>query len=286
MSTVTTAPTVEPIASAMGAEIGAVDLCDLSEAQFAEIEAALYHYGMVCFRGQHLDHAHQEAFTRRFGAHGVDAYTTGVAGYPDVQPVIREPGPELPIFFGANWHTDSPFLERPPKISMLRSVEVPPYGGDTWYASTQRAYEELSPAYQRLLDGLVGLYTRSHLARARQVWEANPTVPFDLAPIEADLVEATRHPLVRTHPVTGAKALFVDVNYTLGIEGLTRAEATPILQYLIAHITQPRYVCRLRWEPNMLALWDNRLVIHQAFDDFAGHRREMYRTTVLGEVPA
>ncbi|MEZ5231140.1 MAG: TauD/TfdA family dioxygenase [Acidimicrobiales bacterium] len=278
--------TTSPIAAAMGAEVPGIDLCRLTDEQFADIETALYHHGLLVFRGQRLTHAVQESFTERFGEHGTDAYTAGVPGHPNIQPVIREPGPELPIFFGANWHTDSPFLDRPPAISMLRSVQTPPYGGDTLYASSRIAYQRLSPAYRRLLDGLQGLYTRSHLVRARQVWDADPAIPFDLVATEADLAGATRHPLVRTHPKTGAKSLFVDVNYTLGIDGLTRAEATPILRYLVEHITQPSFCCRIRWEPDMLALWDNRLVLHQAFDDYGDHRREMYRSTVLGEVPA
>lgn len=278
--------TTHPIAAAMGAEVVGVDLRTLSDAQFADIETALYHHGLLVFRRQPLTHAAQEAFTERFGEHGTDAYTSGVEGHPNIQPVIREPGPELPLFFGANWHTDSPFLDRPPAISMLRSVETPPYGGDTWYAATRIAYERLSPAYQRLLEGLRGLYTRSHLVRARQVWEADPSVRFDLVATEADLAAATPHPLVRTHPRTGARSLFVDVNYTLGIEGMTRAEAAPILRHLVEHVTQPAFCCRIRWEPDMLAVWDNRLVIHQAFDDYGDHRREMYRSTVLGEIPA
>lgn len=283
--------TVAPIAAAMGAEVSGIDLGRLDDHPaadecFAEIEAALYRHGMLVFRGQTLDHASQEAFTLRFGSHGVDAYTQGVEGFRDVQPVIREPGPPRPLFFGASWHTDSPFLERPPSVSVLRSVEVPPFGGDTMFASTRLAFDCLSKRMQEILEPLDGLYTKAHMVRAQEFAKANPELPFEIAALEGDLVDATAHPLVRTHPVTGAKALYVDANYTVGIAGLSRCEAAPILGYLVGHITQPLFTCRLRWEANSLAVWDNRLVLHQAFDDFEDHRREMYRTTVLGEIPA
>jgi taurine dioxygenase len=270
----------------MGAEVRGVDLADVDDERFAEIEQALYRHGLLVFPDQSLTHADQDAFTRRFGEHGVDAYTDGVPGHPDITPNIREPGPPLPIFFGANWHTDSPFLPRPPSISMLRSVEIPPFGGDTLYTSTRQAYEDLSDGMKQLLGGLRGLFSRAHLTRAKEQWNDDPTRPFDVAPVEYDLRDATPHPLVRTHPVTGEKSLYIDQNYTIGIEGLKRVEAAPILAYLLDHVTNPAYQCRLRWQPDMLAMWDNRLVLHQAFDDYAPHRRETYRSTVLGEVPA
>ena len=276
---------VAPIASAMGAEVTAVDLGEIDDETFAEIERALYHHGLLVFRGQRLTHAEHDELTRRFGEHGVDAYTEGVPGHRHIQPNSREPGEHRGIFFGANWHTDSPFLPRPPSISMLRSVDVPPYGGDTLYASTRQAYEALSPGMKALLDGLRGLYSRSHLARATEQWQEDPSRPFELAPVEYDLRDAMPHPLVRSHPVSGTKSLYVDENYTLGIEGLKREEAMPILRYLVGHVTRPEFHCRIRWENDMLAMWDNRLVVHQAFDDYGPFRRETYRSTVLGEVP-
>ena len=269
----------------MGAEVHNADLTRLDDEVFAEIERALYQHGMLVFLGQNLTHRDQSAFTLRFGEHGVDAFTDGVPDYPDIQPVIREPGPPAAAFFGAHWHTDSPFLPRPPAISMLRSVEVPPWGGDTVYASTRQAYESLSTGMKHLLADLRTLFTRTHVRRAVGLWEDNPELPLDLVPIEHDQLDATAHPLVRTHPVTGEKSLYLDFNYTVGIAGLHRKEAASLLQFLLAQVTQPEFSCRIRWEPNMLAIWDNRLVLHQAFNDVSTHRREMYRSTVLGEVP-
>jgi taurine dioxygenase len=270
----------------MGAEVDGLDLADLDDETFAEVERALYRHGLLVFRNQRLTHADHDALTRRFGEHGVDAYTDGVPGHRDIQPNSREPGPHRGIFFGSNWHTDSPFLPRPPSISMLRSVDVPPYGGDTLYASTRQGYEALSDGMKSLIDGLRGLYSRSHLLRAAEQWREDPSRPVDIAPVEHDLREAVSHPLVRTHAVTGVKSLYVDLNYTLGIEGLKREEAAPIIHYLVDHVTRPEFHCRIRWENDMLAMWDNRLVVHQAFDDYGAFRRETYRSTVLGEVPA
>jgi taurine dioxygenase len=276
---------VAPISSAMGAEVTGCDLAALDDDTFAEIERALYHHGLLVFRDQHLSHGDHDALTRRFGEHGVDAYTDGVPGFRDIQPNSREAGEYRGIFFGANWHTDSPFLDRPPSISMLRSVDVPPYGGDTLYTSTRQGYESLSDGMKALIGDLNGLYSRSHLVRARTQWEEDPSRPFDLAPVEHDLREAVVHPLVRTHPVTGLRSLYVDENYILGIEGLTRGEAAPLLRFLVEHTTRPEFHCRIRWTPDMLAMWDNRLVLHQAFDDYGPFRRETYRSTVLGEIP-
>lgn len=275
-----------PLASALAAEVHEVDLSSLDDETFAQIESALYRYGVLVFSGQRISHADQVALTLRFGEHGVDAFTDGVEGYRAIQPVIREPGPGAPLFFGARWHTDSPFLERPPAISMLRSVEVPPFGGDTLFSSSRSAYQALSEGMKRLLEPLQGLYSRTHLTRAMEQWREDTARALDISPVEQDLAVATAHPLVRTHPVTEEKALYVDENYTIGIAGMHRREAEPIIRYLVSHVTQPILQFRLRWQPDMLVIWDNRLVIHQAFDDFAPHRREMYRSTVLGEVPA
>lgn len=275
----------QPFAAAMGAEVSNVDLGNLSDAAFDEIEHALYRHSLLVFRNQEIGHAEHNALTHRFGSSAVDAYTEGLPDFPYIQPVIREPAPPSPVFFGKNWHTDSPFLERPPAISMLRSVETPDFGGDTAFTSTRQAYARLSQGMQNLLDGLRVYYSRSHTERAVEIYEDNPSRPFDIVPIEEDYEHAVTHPLIRTHPVTGDKALYVDDLYCIGIEGLERIEAEPILRYLVQHNTMAECQCRLRWEPGMLAMWDNRSVLHQAFSDFAPARREMYRSIVEGEVP-
>lgn len=285
---------VEELAAAMGAEIKGVDLARLTDEQFAEIEDALYRHKMIFFRDQEIDHADHEAFSLRFGEFADDAYTKGVDGHPNVQPVIREADARAAMIFGSGWHTDSAFLPQPPAISMLYAVEVPPFGGDTIWANSALAYATLSDTMRSMIDGLqVRMSMRRVLATAQDHVPPGDTPLGRLAatrdqpldPATRRKVEGTAHPLVRTHPVSGERALYCDKTYATGIEGLTEAEAEPLLRFLSDHVTQPAFTCRLRWAPGTFAVWDNRLCVHQAFNDHDGYRREMYRTTVAGEVP-
>ena len=287
---------MRPLAAAMGAEIVGVRLARLSEAQFAEVGAALFRHKLIYFRGQEVSHAEQARFSLRFGPFAPDAYTEGVDGHPDVQPVIREACERQGVIFGSGWHTDSPFLPAPPAISMLHAVEVPPWGGDTLFANAALAYATLSDTMKTMLAPLrVRMSMRKvvETARAHQAPDDTPLGRLAATRGETHLpaeiarkVEGASHPLVRTHPVTGEKALYCDETYAAGIDGLTPEEAAPLLQFLVRHITQAAFTCRLRWRAGTFALWDNRLCVHQAFNDTDGFRRELYRTTVAGEVPA
>ena len=284
-----------PLAAAMGAEICGADLARLSDEAFGEIRDALFRHKMIFFRGQVVDHGGQEVFSARFGQFSEDAYTEGVAGHRNVQPVIKEADQRTGHIFGSGWHTDSPFLAEPPAITILRSVEVPPFGGDTIWANAALAYRTLSDGMKALIAPLrVRMSIRDVLASVQAHATADDSPLGRLAALEAGTelpeavarkVEGAAHPLVRTHPVTGEKALYCDGSYAIGIEGLREEEARPILDFLVAHITQPAMTCRLRWEPGMVVLWDNRLCIHQAFNDYDGYRRELYRTTIAGERP-
>lgn len=285
-----------PLAAAMGAEIVGVRIGEETDAQFEEIRDALFHHKMIYFRGQSVRHADQESFSRRFGPFAEDAYTKGVPWHPNVQPLIKEAETRTGMVFGSGWHTDSPFLPEPPAISMLYGVDIPPFGGDTIWANTVLAYRTLSPTMQAMLAPL-----KVHMSMGRVVPTAQAHAKADDTPIgriavtrdAAALPEAmarkvagSLHPLVRTHPVSGEKALYCDETYAVGIDGLTEAEAEPLLKFLVAHITQAAFTCRLRWAPGTFALWDNRVCLHQAFNDYDGYRRELYRTTIAGEVPA
>lgn len=284
-----------PLAAAMGAEIVGADLSNLGDAQFAEIRAALFRHKMIFFRDQEISHAHHEAFSLRFGPFAEDAYTKGTTGHVNVQPVIKEADVKTGMVFGSGWHTDSPFLRNPPAISMLYGVDIPPYGGDTIWSNTVLAYAMLSETMQRMLAPL-----RVHMSMARVLESAQNYARLDnsaLGRLAAtrdavklpedvqNKVEGATHPLVRTHPVTGEKSLYCDGCYAVGIEGLSEPEAEALLKFLVAHMTQPAFTCRLHWQPKTFALWDNRICIHQAFNDYDGFRRELYRTTVAGEEP-
>jgi alpha-ketoglutarate-dependent taurine dioxygenase len=285
-----------PLAAAMGAEIVGIDAAKLSEEQFLELRAALFRHKMIYLRQQRLTHSDQEAFSLRFGPFAEDAYTQGVPGHRNVHPLIKDADDKSRMVFGSGWHTDSPFLAEPPSITMLYSVAVPPLGGDTTWANAALAYAMLSETYRGMIDGLkVRFSMRDVLKSAQEASEARDSpigrlaATRDAEHLSDDLlrkVKGNAHPLVRTHPVTGERGLYVDPSYGIGIEGMAPEESAPILQFLTEHLTQPAFTCRLRWEAHMLVVWDNRLCVHQAYNDYQGHRREMYRTTVRGDQPA
>lgn len=287
---------VVPLAAAMGAEIGGVDLSSLSDDQFAEIRDALFRHKMIYFRDQKITHEDQSAFSARFGPFAEDAYTKGVPGFPEVQPVIREADDTDAHMFGSGWHTDSPFLPEPPAISLLYGVEIPPYGGDTLWSNAALAYATLSDVMKEMIAPLrVHFSMKKVLASVFENAKPSDTPVGRLAALKdapklpdavARKVEGAYHPLVRTHPIFGEKSLFCDAAYAVGIEGMTNTEADALLSFLIAHLIQPAFTCRLRWTPGTFVLWDNRLCIHHAFNDFQGHRREHYRTTIAGETPS
>ena len=287
---------VRPLAAAMGAEIRGVSIADLSEAAFAEVQAALFHHKMIYFRDQEITHADQEAFSRRFGPFAEDAYTHGVPGHRDVQPLIKEASQTIGMVFGAGWHTDSPFLPQPPAISMLYGVDIPPWGGDTIWANSVLAYETLSETMKQMIAPLKVRMSMALVLKSAQAHQAADETPLGRVAATRELdhlpddiarkVTGSAHPLVRTHPVTGEKSLYCDETYAAGIEGLTEAEAEPLLKFLVGHITQPAFTCRLRWEAKTYVAWDNRICVHQAFNDYDDFRRELYRTTIAGETPA
>jgi len=285
-----------PLAAAMGAEICGVQVAGVTDEQFAEIRDALFRHKMIFFRDQQMDHSHHSAFSLRFGPFAEDAYTRGVAGHPEVQPLIKEADAKAGMVFGAGWHTDSPFLPQPPAISTLYGVDIPPYGGDTIWANSALAYAMLSETMKRMIAPLRVHMSMALVLATAQKHAAVDDTPLgrlgatrDMRELPADVarkVQGSFHPLVRTHPVSGEKSLYCDETYSSGIEGLTPAEAEPLLKFLVAHITQPAFTCRLRWQPKTLVLWDNRICVHQAFNDYDGFRREHYRTTIAGEAPA
>ena len=282
--------TVVPLGAAMGAEIQNIDVRDLTDESFAEVAGALHRHKMIFFRDHDISHSDQEEFTLRFGPFGKDAYTPGVDGHPEVQPVLKEAGSKAHMIFGGAWHTDSPFLPQPPAITILFGKDIPPYGGDTMWTNTALAYAFLSDTMKDTIANLrVHMSARTVLAEVKKSAEKFGEKSLGGTPLQFDpepMITGAFHPLVRTHPTTGEKALYVDDAYAVSIEGMTDPEATAIMEFLRWHVTQPAFTCRLRWEPNTLTVWDNRLCLHHAFNDHDGYRREMYRTTVLGEVPA
>ncbi len=279
-----------PLTSAMGAEIRDVDLSNIKDGQFAEIEDALFRYKMIFFRDQDISHADQESVTSLFGEFATDAYTTGIEGHLNIQGVVKEAEDRPGMVFGGGWHTDSPFLQQPPAISMLHGVDIPPYGGDTWWANTELAYTFLSDTMKAVLQPLyVHMSASTVMVRLDQETAKSGTRNIGAMALSMDeqaMVKGAYHPLVRTHPRTGSKSLYIDGVYSEGIKGMTPEEAAPLMKFLLEHITQPEFICRLRWEKNSFVMWDNRICLHHAINDYDGFRREMFRSTVAGETPS
>lgn len=284
---------VFPLAAAMGAEIRGVNLKDVSDSAFKEIENALYRHKMIFFRNQDISFTDHENITLRLGEFGTDAYTKGVVGHENIQPVIKEANTTTKMVFGSGWHTDSAFLECPPSIALNYGKDMPPYGGDTMFANSVLAYNNLSDAMKEMIAPLKVWMSAKNVVAAmsneKKETEKNQKISklgnIDLDVDTESMVRGYFHPLVRTHPVTGEKSLYVEGTYANGIEGMSEAEAMPIINFLSSFATQESFTCRLRWENNTFIMWDNRICLHQAFNDYAGFRREMYRATVMGEKP-
>jgi len=235
---------VQPVAGSLGAEVSGVDLGDLADQQFEEIHRAFLAHQVIFFRDQQLDEVAYISFARRWGDIMLYPYMQGLPDHPEILQVLKEP--EDTYAFGSQWHTDSSFITVPPKATMLYALELPPAGGDTAYASMYHAYDALSDGMKRILADL------------RVLNIGDP------------------------HPDTGRKALNVGA-HSIEIEGLTKEESSPLLEYLYMHGTRQEFTCRFRWQEGTLGIWDNRCVQHYAIDDYQGHRRRMHRITIAGE---
>jgi taurine dioxygenase len=270
---------VHPVAGAVGAEIHGVDLAaDLDDATVAAVRSAWLDHGVVFFRGQDLPPDRFLAFARRIGEIDRYPFVPGIEGHPDIIAVVKLP--HETVNFGGIWHSDTAYLEEPPMATMLVAREIPPSGGDTLFASQYAAYESLSPAMQELLEPLRAVNS-SALADVSKTREDRVREHGDE---ELPLYEAV-HPVVRTHPETGRKALYVNVAHTARFDGMTEEESQPLLRFLFQHQTRPEITCRFRWEVGSVALWDNRCVQHNPVNDYHGHKRVMHRITLKGDRP-
>jgi taurine dioxygenase len=271
---------VEPIAGALGAEIGEVDLgADLAAGTVAEIRRALLDHLVIFFRDQDLTPAQLVAFARRFGTLSRYPFVAGLAEHPEIIEVAKREDER--VNFGGIWHSDTTYLDEPPMGSMLLARGVPEAGGDTLFANMYLAYETLSDGMRRLLDGLVGISSSAKADVTRTREDSIRSSPSGQAR-EQFLAE---HPVVRTHPETGRKALYVNVAHTVRFKDMSEAESTPLLEFLFRHQVQPELTCRFRWTPGSLAFWDNRATQHNPINDYHGKRRIMHRVTLAGDRP-
>jgi len=269
---------VRPVAGALGAEIHGLDIARaLDDDVVGEVRQAFLDHLVIFLRDQTVTPAQQVAFARRFGEPMEYPQLKGLPEAPLITPVVKLEHERNN--FGGIWHSDTTYLAEPPMGSMLLAREVPPVGGDTLFANQYLAYEALSDGLKETLDGLVGV---SSSAKA----EVTKTREDRMKAAGAELkVLTAEHPLVRTHPETGRKALYTSEAHTAQIKGWTEKESLPLLQFLWDHQVRPEFTCRFRWQPGSLAFWDNRAAMHNPINDYHGYRRVMHRITLAGDRP-
>jgi len=271
--------TVTACDAALGADIAGVDLSGpLDDDMVAAIRAALLDHGVIFFRDQTLDPASLTTLARHFGEPLEYPFVKGVPGHPLVTPVVKEA--DDTVNFGGVWHSDNAYMARPAMATMLYAVETPPAAGDTLFADQRLAFETLPYDTRRRIEGLRALNasdkpdvsaTRTAMIRSQGAGRR--------APLNAS------HPVVRTHPETGRRSLYVNLAHTVAIEGLDEAESAALLETLFRHQVRDDFVVRFRWRPGSLAFWDNRATLHFPMNDYHGHRRAMLRVTLAGDAP-
>ena len=265
---------VDKLTPHAGAEIRGVDLSQpLDEPTFKEIHAALIDNGVIFFRDQHLTPNQQKAFGRLFGElHMHPAAPRELPEHPEILVIHADENSKHVA--GENWHSDVSCDLEPPLGSILYMHELPPVGGDTLFASMYAAYEALSEPMKRFLEPLTAMHEGEHVYRGRYgVNDAGRVFP------------KAEHPVIRTHPVSGRKALFVNGGFTTRIKQLKRPESDALLQFLYRHVETPEFHCRFRWQVNSVAFWDNRCVQHHAMWDYYPQRRHGHRVTIKGDTP-
>jgi taurine dioxygenase len=276
---------VRPLAGALGAEIGGVDLKRaLGDNQtWSEIHQAFLDHLVLVFRDQQLSPEDLMEVGGRFGEPSHYPFVKGMDGYPYIFEIVK--GEEETKNFGNAWHSDTTYLPRPPLATLLYAKETPRHGGDTLFANQYLAYEALTPGMRQLLDRLAGVNSASLKrggGRANRHDDIAGMKVHNTANAEA---YESVHPAARTHPETGRKALYLNRSHTIRFEDMTEEESQPLIDWLTLHATRPEFTCRARWEPGTLTVWDNRCVQHFAINDYHGQRRVMQRLTVGSEVP-
>jgi len=278
-----TAIDIQSVAGALGAEVRGADLArPLDAATVAAVHAAFLDHGVLFFPDQSLSVDTLMAFGRRFGDLLVHPFLPHDDEHPEV--MVLDKAPEARGNIGNGWHTDMSFLAEPPAATALFSLIVPEAGGDTLFADMYAAHDALSEGMRTMLGGLTAVH--DYRADFRHAAGRGIT-SVDAAAIEAahDDYPPAVHPVLRTHPETRRKALYVNRLFTQRFDGMSEEESRPILDYLFDHLARPEFTCRHRWAPGTLALWDNRRAQHYAINDYFGHRRLMHRVTITGDRP-
>ena len=267
---------VGPLTPTIGAEVTGVDLSALDAETWAEVEAAFARHLVLFFRGQDLSPEGQMGLGRRLGPLHVHPAAPSLDGHPEV--MIVHADERSKVVAGNGWHTDVSCDERPPMATILWMQTVPPEGGDTLFASMYAAYDALSEPLKAFLGSLSAIHESTHVYQGRY--------GTDEADSRDGKFPSAVHPVIRTHPVTGRKALYVNRAFTTRIRGLKASESRAVLDFLFAHQENPEFQCRFRWAPGSVAMWDNRCAQHFAVWDYFPNVRHGHRVSVVGEHPA
>ena len=274
---------VKPVSSVLGAEIGGLDLTQpLDEATLTEVNLAFLNHHVIFFRDQDLSPVELLAFGRQLGKLNVLQPLVGPDGLPEIMRVTKEPEDDYAV--GHVWHSDAPYAEIPPKASALYAIEVPEKGGDTLFANMYAAYDALSTPMRKRLANLTAVNGGPYIYSARG--GGSQFSARDDARKQSDPVFSTAvQPVIRLHPETNRRVLYVNPAQTKHIEGMSQEESDMLLDMLYDHGSRPEFICRFHWRPGSLALWDNRCTWHYAANDYHGERRQMLRLTIKGDRP-
>lgn len=271
---------VKKVTAALGAEIHGVDLArELAAPIVQQIRAAWLEHGVIFFREQELSSAQFLAFAQTLGMPVEYPFVKGLPGFPCITPVIKLEHERHN--FGGIWHSDTTYLDTPPMGTLLLAREVPPAGGDTLFANQYLAYENLSEGLKQTLASLTGIASSAKADVSKTREDRVKTDGRD----DAQKEYSAGHPVVRTHPETGRRALYVNVGHTVRFKDWTEAESAPLLEFLFQHQIKPEFTCRFNWQPGSMAIWDNRCTQHYPVNDYHGYRREMHRITLAGDRP-
>jgi len=270
---------VERLGARLGAEIHGLDLkASMSPETFAALEAALIEHKVILLRDQHLTTAQHVAMSRLFG--DLEVHPMRPQGeFPEI--LVLDNHKDNPVLSTDVWHSDTTFRKNPTKYTILRCQIMPKVGGDTLWADMEAAYEGLSETFRKMIDGLRAVHDFQNF---RVLFKNTDEDRAKLRKME-EMFPNPSHPVVRTHPVSGRKSIYVNPQFTLRIEGLEPAESRAILDVLFAQAHVPEYQFRLRWAPGTIVFWDNRSTQHYAANDYYPERRRMERTAVVGDAP-
>ena len=272
---------VTPLSPSMGAAIEGIDLSGGISAELArEFRAIWLENQVIVIRGQTLTPAIQIEIARAFGEPDHYPFLKGLEGYPEITPVLKRE--DEARNFGGIWHTDTIYQPTPPMATMLYALELPPVGGDTLFANQYLAYEQLSDGLRQTLKSLK-LVSRSDNKDAAETRAAR--IKESGVKLNSDSLSGC-HPVIRTHPETGRKSLYVSPGHSGYFDGWSEAESANLLSYLHNHQIAEEFRCRHVWQVGDLALWDNRCVLHYPVNDYHGHRRLLHRITLKGDIPA